>query len=595
MGNGPPVPRPTVNVGLIDVHGGEFSDVEWAALEPQLDELIAAIRARAAEIVPQTPFADQPLNLRFVSALESPGLQLVVRKGLQCGSELQCPLPFSRETCAERLGDERARENFRELLAQATAVLELDGEVRRPDDAIQQTIQIVLNQSDLLLLICGAPNESRHIAPKHIIREANHAGIPIVRIQLGKAATIELLDRGHSRPWREGLTRELWRILHPAGQPSGERSAADSSARHYFHERQPRIDWGFFSLLGKDLVLWNSLLRKRHIRFTDVMSHTRQEWDQDFQHVSEFNGELRQQIEDGFLAHFAWTDKLAIRSGSIYRLICFLKHTFGLLAVVFLAVGFYSKSFNWQGFGLQVLFVVVASVLAWVENHRHWHQRFLDYRFLAERFRATRVLFPLGVTVSLRHALSLRIYDQAPWTDWLYRAIVRQTGLVRTRLDGETVDSVRRFLCQSVLKGQRDYHDRNRLGGERIAARMYRTILTLWAIGLVAIFLRAVETRVWGVSSTEGIYVVTKVFALVTPSMAVILSAIRSHGEHARLAQRSAAMVRQLDDILADLDDLPEADSRQLSDLAVPALELLVSEVADWRILIKARSLKATP
>ena len=82
-----------------------------------------------------------------------------------------------------------------------------------------------------------------------------------------------------------------------------------------------------------------------------------------------------------------------------------------------------------------VLVMVIVVVTLW-GRHQRWHQRWMDYRALAEEFRQVQFLSLLGLsTSSVKVPTHLEPGDpRNKWFGWYFRAISREQGLIQVRL-----------------------------------------------------------------------------------------------------------------------------------------------------------------
>ncbi len=69
------------------------------------------------------------------------------------GFEIQRPLPFSRDEYERDFESAESRSEYRRFLAQATAVLELDGDRSDPETAYLNAGLVMLEQSDAIIAV----------------------------------------------------------------------------------------------------------------------------------------------------------------------------------------------------------------------------------------------------------------------------------------------------------------------------------------------------------------------------------------------------------------------------------------------------------
>ena len=91
-------------------------------------------------------------------------------------------------------------------------------------------------------------------------------------------------------------------------------------------------------------------------------------------------------------SHYAWADKLADWYADHYRSAYLSVYILSAVAVLVALV----EPEVLQGALLEFIFVGIIVLLVWSGSKRHWHERWMEYRLLAELIRQIRILIPLG-------------------------------------------------------------------------------------------------------------------------------------------------------------------------------------------------------
>ena len=104
------------------------------------------------------------------------------------------------------------------------------------------------------------------------------------------------------------------------------------------------------------------------------------------------------------------------------------------------------------------LFVITGIILlTWCGRSGHWHERWLEYRTLAERLRLSRLMALLGgwrqQTAMPGH---LATYGDPvnSWVHWHYRAVERAAGLPNGKMDAARLQETKTAFQEVLAGGQ---------------------------------------------------------------------------------------------------------------------------------------------
>lgn len=304
-------------------------------------------------------------------------------------------------------------------------------------------------------------------------------------------------------------------------------------------------------------------------------------------------------VERAFSKQYAWADHLAVHYAGLYRSFYSLRFLLVIIATFGLFLGFYTDfPVNAVGFALQAASILAIFFFARLNERRGWHQRFLDYRYLAEQLRHMRYLSLLGLSLPPLQYPAYNSQAVPQWVDWHYRNIIRQAGLVSTLVDRDYVDAVRRLFAVQLVAGQREYYRRksNRLA--MLSKRLEKTGMTLFMLSLIVFPLRALAFLLLpkagapiGGMEPAAIHTLANEISLLLPAMALVFFGVRSQGEYARIAQRYAAMAGQLRKAFQELRRLKRGSSRQIGQRMKVTSGMMVDEVSDWRVVVKSKPL----
>ena len=145
--------------------------------------------------------------------------------------------------------------------------------------------------------------------------------------------------------------------------------------------------------------------------------------------------------------------------------------------------------------GELVILAAILLLLHWARA-RHWHERWMEYRLLAELIRELRFLIPLGGGKPLpRIPAHLAIYgDPAQtWMYWHVRAIARQTGIPTARVTPAYASECLDFLARVVGdrdRGQWGFHALAERRSRLISTRLRDIVFFLFALTVAGVGLR---------------------------------------------------------------------------------------------------------
>ena len=228
------------------------------------------------------------------------------------------------------------------------------------------------------------------------------------------------------------------------------------------------------------------------------------------------------------------------------------------------------------------LIIMIIAITA-VGNLKHWHERWIDYRLLSEQIRHLRFLAPLGLTTPAFRVPAHDTYGdpRSSWVNWHFRGIVREAGMVGTRIDREYLTSYRDFLSRQEISAQIDYHKRNSPRFHRIHHNLHLIGGGLFVLTLIACL--------------AHLYVhndLLTILAAILPAFGAAFYGIRTHGEFELIAKRSDAMSAHLENLRNEIEKTDFVPSyRLLGQIAENTAEVMSSETLDWRIVFQSKRL----
>lgn len=140
---------------------------------------------------------------------------------------------------------------------------------------------------------------------------------------------------------------------------------------------------------------------------------------------------------------------------------------------------------GWTGAELVILLTIVF-LFGRGRLGKH-HEKWVDYRSLAERIRHLSFLMPLGTTSpAIRVPVPAQHADpSSTWLNWLFRAVVRQAGLFRATVDQSYLEHCRALLAGHILRGQAAYHKRLAVHLGALHRRLHAFTIVLFGLAVV--------------------------------------------------------------------------------------------------------------
>jgi len=313
---------------------------------------------------------------------------------------------------------------------------------------------------------------------------------------------------------------------------------------------------------------------------------------------------VAKQIERALGNHYSWADRLADYYANVYRSAFIFNYLMSACAVLFAFLGHWSglSAHGAHALGLIFILAEVITLLAIIlvtffGIRRQWHERWIDYRLLAEHLRQMQFLMALGrATVSVpRFPLSTTEDDpRNSWMYWHLQAIVRHSGMIRVKFDGGYLETVRNFLHEGI-RGQINYHERNAKVIDSLNHRLRDLGIGLFFLAFASALLHLLDHQLHLFMHQPNLGLALTVLTIVGPSFGAALAAIRGQGEFERLVKGSRAMSSQLEALSKNLTAISLGDndlsSTSLGELAVEGAQVMVKDVLNWRLVVEEKPL----
>jgi len=341
--------------------------------------------------------------------------------------------------------------------------------------------------------------------------------------------------------------------------------------------------------------------------------------------------------------HYAWSDKLADWYADRYRSAYILVY---LLSAIGVLISLWGHRAWWSG-GLEFVSVGAIVWLVIRGSKWHWHERWMEYRLLAELIRQIRIKIPLGGGRPLpRTPIHLGIYEDLTqtWMYWHMRAVARATGIPAARIVPQYLIDCLSYV-EELVASQVRFHERTIERSKCIAEELHTVASNLFLVSFCFIIIRLISQSVehgwpevgyympFGLSAAVllsafvlgsgrvfvflATFLVALVLALtvfsydsiadlflvlaVLPAFGAAFTGIANQGEFARLEKRSIAMAGAFQKYEAQIErmkakiksDVPgTAALSNVIELATDITQVMVDEVSDWRFVVAEQPMR---
>ncbi|WP_211101595.1 hypothetical protein [Niveispirillum sp. SYP-B3756] len=613
MTDHPPKPRLSLSVAITGHRPNRLPEHAQAGVALALEGLLQRLAAATHPVLAThaTLFSPQPPRLTLLSALAEGADRLAAEAALAQGWGLEVVLPFAQEEYAADFTEAGALEAFQALLARADAVLEWPGKRDRADLAYEAAGLTLLDHADLLIAVWdGGPAAGRG-GTGEIMQAAVRRGMPVIIVDATGQRSPELRWTSrvpYPRPaafiedlpgaGTEDLTALVDDLLAPPASTEADgRPDPHGEVEHlatYLQEKR----CGFHG--RPEWHLLHALALVRRPRRTDLHSRSPEACTSDLQGRPAYLPAITADA-------FGWADALATHYAQIFRSAFVANFLFAALSVFGVALSLLViKSLNWLGDEMKWTFVLAELLLISLVllntglGHRtNWHRRWLEAREVAERLRVAVPMIGLGCRPAGGHGRA-RI-----WTGWYSRALLRASGLPPLRFTADVISSGREGLA-TLLRDQCSYHQTTHQRLHRMEHRLelfgevlfHATLIIvilylaavggdhLWLDGALEHGLDEISHDLWH-RITYGVTAAT----VGLPVLATAAYGIRLIADFEGNASRSHRMASELDQLLAALAKDDPADLPAAQDRARQAAEIMLGDVANWRLAAEGRGL----
>ncbi len=293
------------------------------------------------------------------------------------------------------------------------------------------------------------------------------------------------------------------------------------------------------------------------------------------------------QILDGYVK----ADKLAIRYQNQYRSANFFIYIFSVLAIAIVSVQTLFLP-NWIWLSLIEASALIGIILVLrIEKQRSWHKKWLDYRYLTERFRSAFFLTAVGRKYSGAQCENPSgVFDPDSWMNQYFDDYLCDLGKIPDIEDATLITSQRDFIREQWVDNQCDYH-RNNIGKRDAEDRKLHNFGNIvFYFTLFITFLNFLLMFVLDICgyNLECLKIFTFI-SLVFPAIGASLNAIRTQLDCRRMIQHSRSVEISLTALSRQLRNV--GSDNELDKVLHEIENVMMSECQQWYALTTAKEL----
>jgi hypothetical protein len=576
------IPKPilTFAVGVTGHRSARLANTDRKRIEQQLADVFSNIEEQCqAELdrrKKERLYAEPTPRINLLSSLADGADALAVRLRPSTWTSIGI-LPYPQERNIEMLRSSTPSENVQQALAEYSAAREASQQIivlpqTRPQDTngFVRARDLMLRQIDLLIAIWDGRVQENAGGTMDVVAHALENGIPVVWIATEKKQSPWVIshveDANRETPYANATSgpiadavlsqlglRERRAALREPWALEATSASAQTRLHDFLHEAVPtRCYWMAYDCIKIGLRPWRWRFTKKLGGTEDV----RKSW-APFLSALSGNEDFGKKIQDTLLPRFAAVDALANYYGRKYRSAYVLAYFLSVCAVATALFHFVFPHGKWIELGLastELLFVGLIIGIVLAGRTKRWHDRWLDYRALAEMLRHLRFLGLLGQYENRAYA-EAAARPGASWVLWYLRATMRELGPPSGDLGPEYQRKVLAALVSSELTPQIEYHTDNVAALRRLHHQLHSlgNLCFFAAAGILAgfIVLLFIQDICQSCLLDEAQFRrLGSIVALITaflPALGAAFAGIRFTGDFDGFAERSAETGAELD------------------------------------------------
>jgi hypothetical protein len=590
------MPQFIFRVGITGHRPENLSKQVQQSLEASLHAVFTELDAQVKAVLQQSQHVYSRTGdtaIRLVGGMAAGTDLTAISVAEQLGWSLQLLLPENQLRFRERIpAQEQILFDHACMAAERLVEITTSGDGDHQDPAHEALGLLVLQNIDILIAVWDGKESRGKGGTADIVQKATRYNLPVIWLDASNGLTTQFVrELGSAQSlnsggdhWQQRLRQHLDETLLPPDAVLEPK--ANQRLMRFKNERLS--NWN----PGLAYPLFQFMFAGRKVRLADFKLPVSKE-DNDKQWQREIDSEpTRLLTSTGFslFKQYITLDRLAVYYAQLYRSASVLNYCLAAVAVLMALMGLILA--QWKFWWVVIEIILIATVLlnTRIGNRGCWHEKWLDYRQMAEMLRAMLKLCPLGIKAHYEEQKMSQMHRGQPirWMDWYLAAVNRTINIPSGNIDRQKYDLFKRGLSDYATH-QGAYHQRSGDVAHIMDHRLhvigngclYGTLLScLVYLGSYAFL----PEHVGSMSSWITF------FCALLPAFGAASFGLRAHGDYEGVAQRSyatAAHLRQFSENILRTD----MDFNQLMVVAHTLNGDNHLELRDWRVTFERRPL----
>jgi hypothetical protein len=475
-----------------------------------------------------------PVVLVVVSSLAEGADRLVAREVLaESSARLEAALPLPPDDYMRDFPSETSKQEFRQLLDGASVVWQAPPSSDR-DSAYEIAGRYVVDRSDAVIAVWDGETPRGQGGTADVVRYARHRAVPLLWIDAsGEHAITEQLEAT-----RVDVLRDAARGLDAYNR------ARISATRLSIQSAQQRERWA---------------LPERAV--------------EEGLHDPLF----RQEGAGRLLPNVLRADILALRFQRVFNALSSAVFVLASLAVAIVATQEVLFPEELWMISLEVLVLLCLLAIPWLNRRWQLHDRWISYRFLAERLRSCYFLALAG-TGDRGEKPGRLAYFSDPSEEWIARTL-REVAIesLPMQVDVSRVPSLSTYLANHWIQGQIDYHRQASCRQGVWDKRLIRSTEVLFGVTLIAALAHMLGVGHHSDAHWAEILILISISVPVIGASAHGIATQRQFRRHSERYERMVRLLEQLHGEMKVADSLEEVQR-----VAVETERIMREENSDW-------------
>ena len=281
---------------------------------------------------------------------------------------------------------------------------------------------------------------------------------------------------------------------------------------------------------------------------------------------------------------------------------------FALAALALIAAVLAAAAGGWlTWFMAAVELAALAAVLGlvWANHRQRWHQRWIEYRLLAELCRKQQALARVGWSLAAWEVRGMtgdtaprtQTAETAPprtaWVSWFFNAAMRASPLPVGALSGDGLRTIREALAEAPAREQWGYH----LKRGRLCTRAAQCLGSAGeALFLLTLLFVVAELALSLSGSGHSTRHALGVLAAMAPALSAALFGIRAYAELELLAGQSARLAANMRSAMMRIRSVDLTRPLASQELGAEAYEVattMLHDIEGWAQLFGVKAVEA--